>query len=115
MPQTSSTARPRPPARRPAVLAGDHRRPIQQEGSFPYEFRMADFLSTCHRCRKGLHGKDIFMYGDEKAFCSWECRQCQICIDELQEKRERETVKHTEISASPFDGENVFLSQKMAA
>ncbi|GJU35506.1 cyclin-dependent kinase 1 [Tanacetum coccineum] len=33
----------------------------------------ADFLSTCHECNKQLHGKDIYMYRGEKAFCSNEC------------------------------------------
>ncbi|XP_076955373.1 FCS-Like Zinc finger 14-like [Bidens hawaiensis] len=32
------------------------------------------FLNSCHLCNKRLHGKDIYMYRGEKAFCSPECR-----------------------------------------
>ncbi|KAH7653261.1 Zf-FLZ domain-containing protein [Dioscorea alata] len=42
-----------------------------------------DFLSFCYACKKNLgHGKDIFMYGGEKAFCSRECRYQEMLFDE---------------------------------
>ncbi|XP_076932650.1 FCS-Like Zinc finger 14-like [Bidens hawaiensis] len=44
------------------------------------------FLNSCHLCNKRLHGKDIYMYRGEKAFCSPECRSRQIAIDERPEK-----------------------------
>ncbi|KAG6511273.1 FCS-Like Zinc finger 8-like [Zingiber officinale] len=41
------------------------------------------FLTSCHACKRILgEGIDIFMYRGEKAFCSIECRQREILIDE---------------------------------
>nr|GEW63746.1 hypothetical protein [Tanacetum cinerariifolium] len=48
-----------------------------------------DFLSTCHECEKQLHGKDIYMYRGEKAFCSIECRSMEIA------QMEKESMKKT--------------------
>lgn len=62
------------------------------------EFRTADFLSSCHLCKKKLHGLDIFMYRGEKAFCSTECRGKQISSDERKGKR---IMKSFNYSASP--------------
>ncbi|KAL4302147.1 hypothetical protein GQ457_10G001360 [Hibiscus cannabinus] len=50
------------------------------------EFPASDFLSSCHLCRKTLHGKDIYMYRGEKAFCSSDCRSTQIMNEERKEK-----------------------------
>ncbi|KAE8675055.1 Oligouridylate binding protein 1B isoform 1 [Hibiscus syriacus] len=50
------------------------------------EYPTSDFLSSCHLCKKKLHGKDIFMYRGEKAFCSSECRSTQIMVDERKEQ-----------------------------
>ncbi|KAH9305945.1 hypothetical protein KI387_010349, partial [Taxus chinensis] len=45
----------------------------------------ADFLSACYLCRRQLrHGKDIYMYRGDKAFCSVECRYQQIVSDEKE-------------------------------
>ncbi|CAA6671192.1 unnamed protein product [Spirodela intermedia] len=41
-----------------------------------------DFLSRCFRCRRALHGIDIFIYRGDKAFCSAECRSRQIASEE---------------------------------
>ncbi|XP_072990764.1 FCS-Like Zinc finger 13-like [Typha latifolia] len=69
------------------------------------DFPVADFLSCCYLCGKRLHGKDIYMYRGEKAFCSAECRYRQITSDEYQEKCGSEIPKKsaasTEISSSP--------------
>lgn len=62
----------------------------------------SDFLSSCHLCRKGLHGKDIFMYRGEKAFCSAECRQRQIKIDERKEQCRSEVSRSGEVSSSSY-------------
>ncbi|WOL02648.1 hypothetical protein Cni_G11367 [Canna indica] len=68
------------------------------------EFCVADFLVSCHLCRKNLHGKDIFMYR-EKAFCSEDCRYQQMMSDEYQEKYRGRTPKRSpEIaSSSPYN------------
>ncbi|GAB2234605.1 hypothetical protein Droror1_Dr00003862 [Drosera rotundifolia] len=40
------------------------------------------FLRFCHLCKLELgHGKDIFMYRGEKAFCSQECRYQEMLFD----------------------------------
>ncbi|XP_051132249.1 FCS-Like Zinc finger 14-like [Andrographis paniculata] len=49
-------------------------------------FPSPDFLSFCDLCHKKLHGKDIYMYRGEKAFCSTECRYRQMTVDERTEK-----------------------------
>ncbi|XP_015897849.3 FCS-Like Zinc finger 3 [Ziziphus jujuba] len=45
------------------------------------------FLEACFLCRKPLgYNTDIFMYRGNTPFCSKECRQEQIEIDEAKEK-----------------------------
>ncbi|KAJ7562297.1 hypothetical protein O6H91_03G062900 [Diphasiastrum complanatum] len=45
------------------------------------------FLEVCCHCRRRLsHGRDIYMYRGDKAFCSEECRHQQILVDERKEK-----------------------------
>ncbi|XP_022959227.1 uncharacterized protein LOC111460275 [Cucurbita moschata] len=45
------------------------------------------FLEACFLCRRPLgFNRDIFMYRGNTPFCSKECRQEQIEIDEAQEK-----------------------------
>ncbi|GMH02410.1 hypothetical protein Nepgr_004249 [Nepenthes gracilis] len=44
-----------------------------------------NFLSCCHLCKKQLgHGKDIYMYRGEKAFCSQECRCQEMLFDGVE-------------------------------
>ncbi|KAJ8506313.1 hypothetical protein OPV22_007199 [Ensete ventricosum] len=46
------------------------------------------FLHSCSLCRKPLsRDRDIFMYRGDTPFCSEECRQGRIEIDEAKEKR----------------------------
>ncbi|CAL9057321.1 unnamed protein product [Musa banksii] len=46
-----------------------------------------DFLRSCLSCKKKLEeGKDIYMYKGEKAFCSCDCRDREILIEEEMEK-----------------------------
>ncbi|KAL2936494.1 Protein MARD1 [Bienertia sinuspersici] len=67
----------------------------------------SDFLSSCHLCRKTLHGKDIYMYRGEKAFCSADCRQKQMKIDERKENcRSSEASRSNELSSSPYSCNN---------
>ncbi|KAG6577647.1 Protein MARD1 [Cucurbita argyrosperma subsp. argyrosperma] len=48
------------------------------------------FLDSCFLCRKRLgNNTDIFMYRGDTPFCSEECRQEQIEIDEAKEKKWR--------------------------
>ncbi|GLT98813.1 hypothetical protein SLE2022_162930 [Rubroshorea leprosula] len=58
----------------------------------------SDFLSSCHLCRKNLHGKDIYMYRGEKGFCSPECRSRQIMMDEMDERNEQQCRSEASIS-----------------
>ncbi|XP_072956880.1 FCS-Like Zinc finger 3-like [Typha angustifolia] len=48
------------------------------------------FLDACFLCRKPLAGnRDIFMYRGDTPFCSEECRQQQIEMDEAKEKKKK--------------------------
>ncbi|GMI94937.1 hypothetical protein like AT1G74940 [Hibiscus trionum] len=62
-----------------------------------------DFLSSCHLCKKKLHGKDIYMYRGEKGFCSPECRATQIMIDERKEQCKQEVSKSAKTSSLCYD------------
>ncbi|KAK7411834.1 hypothetical protein VNO78_03276 [Psophocarpus tetragonolobus] len=73
-----------------------------------YSFPSSDFLSSCHLCRKNLHGKDIYMYRGEKAFCSSECRSRQIVIDERKERCRSEASRSVELSSSPYTKDQMF-------
>uniref|UniRef100_A0A7N0UTU7 FLZ-type domain-containing protein n=1 Tax=Kalanchoe fedtschenkoi TaxID=63787 RepID=A0A7N0UTU7_KALFE len=57
-----------------------------------YEARFDDrqpyFLQTCAYCKKAIGDHmDIFMYRGDTPFCSEECRQEQIDIDDAKEKK----------------------------
>ncbi|XP_022995568.1 uncharacterized protein LOC111491063 [Cucurbita maxima] len=46
------------------------------------------FLEACFLCKKALNDdKDIFMYRGDTPFCSEECRQKQIDMDEAKEHK----------------------------
>jgi len=48
----------------------------------------AAFLKACGLCKRRLGpGRDTFIYMGEVAFCSQECRQQQMNLDELMEKK----------------------------
>lgn len=52
------------------------------------EYPTRDFLSVCFFCKCNLsHGKDVYMYKGDKAFCSSECRYQQIVVDEFKERQ----------------------------
>ncbi|CAM8883297.1 unnamed protein product [Rhodiola kirilowii] len=52
------------------------------------EYRQTHFLQTCAFCKKSIGDHmDIFMYRGDTPFCSEECRQEQIDIDEAREKK----------------------------
>ncbi|XP_073134256.1 FCS-Like Zinc finger 8 [Henckelia pumila] len=47
--------------------------------SYPSE----SFLSFCYNCKRNLgQGKDIYMYRGEKAFCSSDCRDKEMMLEE---------------------------------
>ncbi|CAH8306239.1 unnamed protein product [Eruca vesicaria subsp. sativa] len=44
------------------------------------------FLKTCHLCLKKLRqDKDVYMYRGDLGFCSRECRESQILMDEKKD------------------------------
>ncbi|GMI96182.1 hypothetical protein like AT5G47060 [Hibiscus trionum] len=54
---------------------------------FEDQIHQPHFLDSCFLCKKPLGGnKDIFMYRGDTPFCSEECRQEQIDMDEAKEK-----------------------------
>ncbi|KZV47129.1 hypothetical protein F511_30947 [Dorcoceras hygrometricum] len=74
-----------------------------------------DFLSSCNLCKKQLHGKDIYMYRGDKAFCSSECRYSQIVKDEGTEKCRSESSRSVEVSSSPLSNGHVFTTTGILA
>ncbi|CAN4122245.1 unnamed protein product [Withania somnifera] len=47
----------------------------------------ANFLKACFLCKRLLiPGRDIYMYRGDSAFCSLECRQQQMNLDEKKDK-----------------------------
>ncbi|KAH6779169.1 hypothetical protein C2S52_010406 [Perilla frutescens var. hirtella] len=75
-----------------------------------------DFLSSCNLCHKKLHGKDIYMYRGEKAFCSTECRFRQMVMDERKEKcgAEAAAVTAAEVAGSPYGNGQMFTTGILA-
>ena len=74
----------------------------------------SDFLSSCHLCRKKLHGRDIYMYRGEKAFCSSECRSTQIMMDERKEQCRSEASRSAKVSSSPYNTGQIFSTGILA-
>lgn len=64
-------------------------------------FETAPFLTACALCKRRLGlDKDIYMYRGEIAFCSLECRQVQINVDERKAKSLLQSMKKESSSAS---------------
>ncbi|XP_022770060.1 uncharacterized protein LOC111313658 [Durio zibethinus] len=63
-----------------------------------YEARYPD---ACSLCRKSLHNSDIFMYRGNTPFCSTECRQEQMEIDEKKWKSGRSLRNSDAKSSAP--------------
>ncbi|KAL9234337.1 hypothetical protein vseg_009220 [Gypsophila vaccaria] len=52
-----------------------------------YTYQQPHFLESCFLCHKPLGpNNDIFMYRGNTPFCSEECRQEQIEVDEAKER-----------------------------
>ncbi|KAI3878238.1 hypothetical protein MKX03_005067 [Papaver bracteatum] len=75
--------------------------PTYNTNAVTRDYPRSDFLSSCFLCKEKLHGKDIYMYRGEKAFCSTECRYEQIAADERQDKKGPR--RRNEVSRSSFD------------
>ncbi|KAL7136886.1 hypothetical protein ABFS83_10G060100 [Erythranthe nasuta] len=88
-----------------------HISPARSDAGIP----PSDFLSACNLCRKNLHGKDIYMYRGEKAFCSTECRYRQIVVDERKEKCSSEASRPAaEVAGSPYAKGPIFTTGILA-
>ncbi|PIN01530.1 hypothetical protein CDL12_25961 [Handroanthus impetiginosus] len=75
----------------------------------------SDFLSSCNLCHKKLHGKDIYMYRGEKAFCSTECRYRQMVMDERTEKCSSEATRSVDVAGSPYANGQIFTTGILAS
>lgn len=61
----------------------------------------SNFLRSCFLCKRRLvPGRDIYMYRGDTAFCSHECRQQQMNLDERKEKCSFASKKETPSSAA---------------
>lgn len=50
----------------------------------PTSYPSESFLSVCFHCKKNLEqGKDIYMYRGEMAFCSHECRDQRMLLEDV--------------------------------
>ncbi|PNS94435.1 hypothetical protein POPTR_018G146800v4 [Populus trichocarpa] len=94
----------------PAVMM-----PIDVATAERREFWSKDFLSSCHLCKKLLEGLDIFMYRGENAFCSPECRDKHIRIEDFKEKSGSEARKKQECSVTPCSSPLLFFAGVAAA
>ncbi|XP_020097790.1 uncharacterized protein LOC109716663 [Ananas comosus] len=83
--------------------------------NFPVDYTPAppddDFLSFCFSCKKKLEGNDIYIYRGEKAFCSSNCRDQEILIEEEAEKQSTSS----EDSPGSFFHEDIFMSGMVTA
>ncbi|KAM0914292.1 hypothetical protein ACQ4PT_011505 [Festuca glaucescens] len=60
----------------------------RHSGDFNAVMETAAFLKACGLCCRRLGpGRDTFIYMGEVAFCSLECRQQQMNLDELKDKK----------------------------
>ncbi|XP_040999047.1 FCS-Like Zinc finger 17-like [Juglans microcarpa x Juglans regia] len=58
------------------------------------------FLKTCRLCSKKLSPrKDVYMYRGDQGFCSVECRDSEVVLDEM-----REVETSTKQMLSPYHG-----------
>ncbi|ESQ34580.1 hypothetical protein EUTSA_v10008987mg [Eutrema salsugineum] len=69
------------------LLAMVSPRGAQRRHSADNSTHAGEFLRSCSLCKRHLvPGRDIYMYRGDRAFCSLECRQQQITVDERKEK-----------------------------
>ncbi|XP_019058500.1 PREDICTED: uncharacterized protein LOC109116833 [Tarenaya hassleriana] len=64
----------------------------------------AGFLESCSLCRKPLGlNSDIYMYRGDTAFCSEECREEQMDLDEARERNWKGSSRSVRTSAGAED------------
>ncbi|MCO5571423.1 hypothetical protein L7F22_025163 [Adiantum nelumboides] len=69
--------------------------------SFDKHSMSESFMNACYSCKKLLgHGRDIYMYRGDAAFCSEDCRLRQITYDECRQKCSMPASQDTSIAAS---------------
>ncbi|KAF0916098.1 hypothetical protein E2562_000707 [Oryza meyeriana var. granulata] len=71
-----------------------------------------DFLSSCFTCKKKLEGNDIYIYRGEKAFCSSNCRDQEILIEE---EAENNTTSGSPRSSCSSLHEDIFMAGMIVA
>ncbi|MCO5595610.1 hypothetical protein L7F22_049655 [Adiantum nelumboides] len=100
----------------PRTKAGDnpchpHRRPDAGGSTRP-----THFLDICYLCSKLLgHGRDVFIYRGDRAFCSVECRHMQIMADERREKGALTGAKDGTVTKQGNDSSNANKVETVAA
>ncbi|OMO70535.1 hypothetical protein CCACVL1_18825 [Corchorus capsularis] len=63
-----------------------HRHGHSGGGGSPADDHQSCFLKSCHLCNKNLSlDKEVYMYRGDQGFCSIECRNRQIVLDEMRE------------------------------
>ncbi|KAK2978555.1 hypothetical protein RJ640_006674 [Escallonia rubra] len=66
------------------------------------------FLRACALCKRRLiPGRDIYMYRGDSAFCSHECRQQQMNLDERKEKCSLASQKESTSTATGPESETI--------
>ncbi|KAK3011065.1 hypothetical protein RJ639_010740 [Escallonia herrerae] len=66
------------------------------------------FLRACALCKRRLiPGRDIYMYRGDSAFCSQECRQQQMNLDERKEKCSLSSKKESASTAAGPESETI--------
>ncbi|XP_002455061.1 uncharacterized protein LOC8078768 [Sorghum bicolor] len=71
-----------------------------------------DFLSSCFACKKKLEGNDIYIYRGEKAFCSANCRDQEI---QLEEEAENKTGSVSPRSSCSSFHDDIFMAGMVVA
>ncbi|WVZ72559.1 hypothetical protein U9M48_020997 [Paspalum notatum var. saurae] len=72
-----------------------------------------DFLSSCFTCKKKLEGNDIYIYRGEKAFCSANCRDQEIQLEEEAENNNTSGVSPHSSCSSFHD--DIFMAGMVVA
>ncbi|KAL9267998.1 FCS-Like Zinc finger 18-like protein [Drosera capensis] len=71
-----------------------------------FDEEFGSFLRCCSLCRNTLKPeKDVYMYRGDQGFCSIQCRDRQIAMDEAEEKRASTTKKI--VTSAPYRPECV--------
>lgn len=74
------------------------------------------FLKTCNLCNKGLSlDKEVYMYRGDQGFCSLECRNRQIFLDEMRELEAstKQMVASYRSSCNPARNETRFTLEEL--